>query len=119
MSFTVRIEWEGVEEMATNIQAYGDAVVRAVGQVADYFAPVMEAYAKEHAPWRDRSGNARQTLNAFVEDLSEEVVAIYLAHGMDYGKYLELRNQSRYAIVWPTIEAHLGEIEGMLRSVFS
>lgn len=118
MSFTVRIEWEGVEEMAANIQAYGDAVVRAVGQVADYFAPVMEAYAKEHGPWQDRTGNLRQTLNAFVEELSEEVVAIYLAHGMDYGLPIETRFQGRYSVIWPTIEAHLGEIEGVLHNVF-
>lgn len=119
MSFTVRIEWDGLDELGNAIVDYGERILEALRQVADYFEPVMEDYAKNNAPWTDRTGNARQMLNAFVEELSTEVVAIYLAHGMDYGKYLELRFQGRYAIIWPTIEAHLNPIREMLQEVFS
>ncbi|ACV64905.1 hypothetical protein Dtox_4238 [Desulfofarcimen acetoxidans DSM 771] len=52
------------------------------------FTGLLESYAKEHASWVDRTGHARQGIHAGVEDHGEEIV-LYLAHGKEYGSYLE------------------------------
>ena len=113
-----RVVWRGKVEMGQNCVLYGQKVIEAVRRVAAYFAPVMETYAKQHAPWTDRTGNARQSLNAWTEQLSQDVVALYLSHGVYYGVYLEYKYAGRYAIIWPTIQAHLDAIMQMLRGIF-
>jgi hypothetical protein len=117
---------------------YRDDVLYAVGQIATYFAPILEAHAKQHAPWTDRTSNARQALRGYKDghappspggenasdypdphDLARDVVAIYLSHGMNYGVYLEGSMQGRYAIIWPTIQEHLPAIRRMLQGIFA
>lgn len=115
---TARVEWRGIEAMIARLSVYENRVLWAVRAVAEYFAGVMEEYAKENAPWQDQTGNARQTLNTFVEEIGPEAVELYLSHGVDYGVYLEQRFGGRYAIIWPTIEAHLPAIERMLQEIF-
>lgn len=62
----------------------------------------MENYAKVNRPWTDRTGMARRTLNAYIEE-DKNVVRIGIAHGVDYGKHLELEHGKKYAILVPTI----------------
>lgn len=129
MGFT----WDGTDEqLIRNMDAYADAVLRAVRKVAEYFAPIIEAHAKEHAPWTDRTANARQSLHSFVEELAQDVVALYLSHGMEYGYWLEVKNPEqavnlpgvevemagRYAIILPTLEEHYEPIMKMLQDIF-
>lgn len=118
MSSNTRVIWEGAEEIEVRMTLFADKIIEAVRGVADYFQPILESYAKENASWEDRTGNARQSLHAWVEDLSKDVVALYLAHGMEYGVYLELRWGGKYAILLPTFEAHYQAITRMLREVF-
>lgn len=112
------MQWRGIEQMQRKMEEYGRRVLQAVHSVATYWTPVIEAYAKENATWTDRTGNARQGLRGFVEDLSETTVAIYLTHSVDYGVYLELEYQQRYAIIMPTLEAHYQPIKEMLNGIF-
>lgn len=111
--------WRGGVEMGRNCIIYGNKVIEAVNAVASYFAPVLETAAKQDASWTDRTGNARQSLHAWTEQLSKDVVALYLSHGVFYGKFLEYKYSGRYAIIWPTIQAHLAEILKMLQGIFS
>ena len=87
--------------------------MEAVYALVRYFEPVLENYAKAHRPWADRTGNARQTLFS-VSEMAGDVVRLYLSHGMEYGKWLELCNSGRYAIVMRTLEAHYGQVKRML-----
>jgi hypothetical protein len=105
--------------MFDRLQEYDGSVRRALHAVAEYFAPIVESYAKDNAPWIDRTGNARQGLTGSVQDISQTVVHLYLSHKMDYGVYLELKHSGRYAIILPTLEAHYGEIKKRLDSIFS
>jgi len=92
------------------------------------WAVTLENDAKVNAPWRDRTGNARQTLAGyavrvpqsgsvqavFVSDGERLLpwtydpgrggIALILRHGMSYGKQLELARQGRFAIVGPTLD---------------
>ena len=97
---------------------YQQKVMEAIRRIQLYWAAVFEQYAKENAPWTDRTANARQSLHTFVEDLAADTVALYLSHGMEYGLYLETRYAGAYAIIWPTIEAHIGAVRKMLQEVF-
>ncbi len=112
------VKWSGERQVVARLAVYEKKVLEAVRGVADYFAPVVEAYAKDHAPWKDETGNARQALHGFVEELGRDVVALYLAHGMDYGIFLERRWAGKYAIILPTLQAHYGEVAKMLEGIF-
>lgn len=107
------LEWDN----GIRFSPYGRAVKNVIVEVANYWKPILETAAKEHAPWTDRTANARQGLQALVDELANDTVVLYLAHGVDYGIYLETKYAGRYAIIWPTISEHLPRIFAMLQSV--
>jgi hypothetical protein len=113
-----RVEWTGDQQVKRNMAIYGMKVKQAVVAVANYFAPILETYSKQNAGWEDRTGNARQSLHAFVQVLSNDVVELYLAHGVFYGLFLEVRWSGKYSIIWPTLQAHLEDIRKMLQEIF-
>lgn len=58
--------------------------------------------AKQNAQWTDRTGHARQRLKG----TSGKILNGYrltLSHGVDYGMWLELAKEKRYAIIEKTI----------------
>ena len=63
----------------------------------------LQAKMKVNRPWTDRTGMAKATLNAKVSQPSQNIVRITLAHGVDYGIWLELAHEKNYAIIAPTI----------------
>ena len=95
--------------LVRNLGVYGKRLLTAVFDLAAYFAAKIEAYAKIHAPWTDRTANARQGLTARAFR-SATAVTIVLAHLMGYGIWLEVKNQGRYAIILPTLETHYGPL---------
>lgn len=68
------------------------------------FAARCERYMKDHAPWDDRTGSARDGLTAQGEFSFIEYTVV-LFHTVDYGIWLEIRWNGKYAIIQPTIEA--------------
>ena len=99
--------------LVAGLDAYEKRVMAAIAALAKYFEPVLESHAKEHAPWTDRTGNARQSLFS-VSELAEDVVTLYLSHGMEYGKWLELCHSGKYSIIMKTLQAHYGDIKAAL-----
>jgi hypothetical protein len=69
-------------------------------------AQEVENYAQEHAPWQDRTGDARSGLTAEARHRLNHYY-IDLFHTVDYGIWLEIRWDGRYAIIQPTLE-HFG-----------
>lgn len=65
------------------------------------------SYAKQNAPWQDRTGDARAGLDV---DVSESGGAVYiqLYHQVDYGLWLEVIQNGRFAIIMPTLEQFAG-----------
>lgn len=109
-------------ELARSLDEYGDKVLTAVGAVAQYIATQMQDSAKANAPWEDRTGNARSGLFGTSEvDFASKVVTIYLSHSaiLDYGIWLELANEGKYAIVMSTMEGHYDQLMSLLRDVFA
>ena len=70
----------------------------------------IEKDAKQRAPWTDRTGQARLRLSAYVTEINPGVCEITLAHGVDYGIYLELAHEKRYATIMPSIERNSSKI---------
>ncbi len=105
--------------IARNAEKYGDKVLAAVQAVAEYMSQKIEDYAKVNAPWTDRSGNARKLLRGEVDRMAEDMVVIYLIQGVDYGKWLELCNGGKYAIIMKSLEAHYHEVMAMMRRLLA
>lgn len=86
----------GRAEMALNLYATNAALK-------------LQNYARNKAPWTDRTGHARQRLTGTTSRISSGY-RITLAHGVDYGKWLELAHEKKYAIIQPTILVNSNEI---------
>ncbi len=66
-------------------------------------AQEIESKMKINRPWTDRTNMAKALLSANVSQPNETTLRITLAHGVDYGIWLELANEKNYAIIAPTI----------------
>ena len=116
MGFTWKVPPEkAFPELAT---AYTRAIDAAVLQLANSYAPEIAAWMKQNAPWTDRTGNARQTLDSEVIELAHSIV-IAFGHGVDYGKYLENSNAGKYAIIGPALDYFAPRIWADVRGLFS
>lgn len=77
----------------------------------------LESYAKENRPWTDRTNLARQTLKGSVEK-KPFGFRISLSYGVDYGVWLELAHEKRYAIVEPTIRLKSQDVIKGMNNLF-
>jgi hypothetical protein len=111
------MKWRGDADVKRRMQQYGDDCKAAIVGLAEQFRAEIEADAKVEAPWEDRTANARQTLFSEVESEPGRTT-IYLSHEMDYGVYLELNNDGRYAIILPTLEKFYPIIQADLKELF-
>ena len=87
----------GLERM----QNKSDAAIRAFAETGGL---KMQSYAQQNAKWTDRSGAARQRFKSGVER-RESGYWIRLSYGVDYGIWLELAHEKKYAILPETIRA--------------
>lgn len=96
----MRFEWIVSPEQAFGAlyDDYARRIYRGIEAIFKRRAPEIEAWMKANAEWADRTGNARQSLYTDVETLLTEI-ALVMDHGVEYGKWLELAHQGRYAIV--------------------
>lgn len=89
----------------------------AIQGVLESYRGEMERYMKENAPWRDRTGTARQNLHASLI-VSNEKMTITLGHGVEYGVYLEYAHGGKYAILRPTADVFREKIIKDIKSIF-
>lgn len=98
--------WENLDVLTSNVFKVADGCHEARKSVADRLAEDMVAYAKAYASWEDRSGDARNELHGLALDYPNEFISrAYLAHGVDYGIWLEVRWGGQFAIIARTIAA--------------
>lgn len=82
-------------------------------------AAKMQNEAKQNAPWTDRTGNARASIQAQGPQYDKDVVRFYLTIMVFYGRYLELSRGGRYAIIWPTVESNRMDVIKNIRGALS
>lgn len=75
----------------------------ALALYADTVTKDMEGYAKTNREWTDRTSHARNALNGNVQDMGN-AKRCNISHGVDYGIYLEICNEGKYAILEETVD---------------
>jgi hypothetical protein len=78
-------------------------------QAMEDLAPEVLAYAQFNAPWTDRTGLAREGLDVEVYEEFGFVI-MDLFHTVDYGLWLEVIQNERFATIMPTLETYAAEI---------
>jgi hypothetical protein len=74
-----------------------------VHEIVRGMAREVQEYAQANAPWEDQTGDARDGLTAQA-NFEFTKYTIVLFHTVDYGIWLEIRWNGRYAIILPTLE---------------
>lgn len=104
MKFDLSKMEQGFERLAIRT----DASVRVL---AEQGATKMQNSAKANAKWETRTGQAKRNLKG---DVATTLYGyrIILSHGVNYGIWLELANNKKYAIIPQTIR-YVGTFEIM------
>lgn len=89
---------------------YESRLKAALFLLADTSSKKMEAWAKQNARWTDRTSNARQTLKGEALWESDVILLCLVKHGVDYGIWLELAHEKRYAILEEAVAAYRDEL---------
>ena len=92
-------------------------VTAAIQMYCETVSKVFEKYAKENRPWTDRTSRARQGLTGYVET-TVSGFKIVIAHTVDYGLWLELAHEKKYAILEPTVRLKSTEALSGLKTLF-
>lgn len=92
----------GLSSLRRTIKHYENATAREIQQLSRHLAEQMELTAKINAPWTDRTGSARRTLQGFA-GLIDENIYIGVAGNMPYSPDLEYGYREKYAILRPTV----------------
>lgn len=100
---SLKLDW-GNSKLSKNLYKMENKVGAALLMYMSTKASEVESYMKRNRPWTDRTGMAKATLNTSVSQPSKTVLRMTLAHGVDYGIWLELAHEKNYAIIEPTIK---------------
>lgn len=117
----ITVKWiNPIEDLQKSIVQYGDRVIVAILSIAQYIATKAQNEMRHNAPWTDRTGNARNALFSMAQMASTDLVIIYLSHGsaIEYGIMLETGYGMKYAIIVPTMQRLLPQLENMLKQLF-
>lgn len=90
-------------KLVDSLSGMEDKFQLALEAYADTSAKKLEGYARENARWQNRTGDARRRLTGDYIRVSNGV-KLRLAHGVNYGKWLELALEKKYSIIPETIE---------------
>lgn len=95
-------EWHNLTQLMNQPEDFGAELLAMTNAHLEELAQEIEDYAKENAPWTDRTGDARNMLHSIYRQ-GRDVFEIDLAHGVQYGFFLENYNGGEFAIIQPTL----------------
>lgn len=104
----LRFDLSGMISGLADCESRADIAIR---MLAEQGALQLQNSARENRKWTDRTSHARQRLTGYVGKIPEGY-RITLAHGVDYGIWLELAHEKRFSIIPQTIE-YVGTFEIM------
>ena len=105
--------------LGKNLDRMAERAGAAILLYAGTKAKVIEGDMKVNRPWTDQTGQAKATLNTSVSTPDAETVRITLAHGVDYGIWLELAHEKNFAVIAPTINRFAPEIVEDLQGIMA
>lgn len=100
-----------ISNLTTGLKNLSTRSEMAIRILAEQGGMKLQNFARENRKWTDRTGHARQRLTGGCEVMGS-VYRIYLAHGVDYGIWLELAHEKRFSIIPQAIE-YVGTFEIM------
>ncbi|MHC1681390.1 MAG: hypothetical protein AB6733_00255 [Clostridiaceae bacterium] len=113
MSDGISIDMKGLDEVLRNLKEFTPKLKAALALDAQNIIAEMEEWAKNNAIWTDRTAHARQFLKSTVKWNNSDELMVALSHQVDYGVYLELCNEGKYAILENAIQQYAPQfIEG-------
>lgn len=83
-----------VEQLDTKARAKAG-----ITEIAEQASVKMREYAQKNRRWTDRTGYAKMLLQSVVATVGKKEIQSIVAHGVDYGVYLEYSFNRRYAIL--------------------
>lgn len=107
-----------IDDLVNGLADFDDKMKVAISIYADAAGEKLEAEAKDNAPWTDRTGLSRETIEGGNEWDGDECY-IYVAGNTDYFPFLELCHDKKYATLKPSLDKLSPEIikgmENLLR----
>lgn len=103
---SLQLKIEGLEAVVKKLQGISPRIKKALLADARNVSKQMETWAKNNAPWTDRTGLARANLKAHVSFDNTDTLMMSLSHHMYYGVFLELCNAGKYAILESAINQY-------------
>ena len=97
----IEAEFDG-KELRQNLRVFDKKLQRAVGAVVDRRAALTTGWLKANARWTDRTGAARSGLVA-IPRTTEKFAEIFMAYSVNYGIWLEVAHNRKWAILGPAI----------------
>lgn len=116
MAFTLKYD---ESKLNKNLDKMSEKMGALVLMYAATKASELEGKMKLNRPWTDRTNMAKMTLSARVSQPDIKTVRITLAHGVDYGIWLELAHEKKYAIIAPTIREESPRVVEDLKNLMS
>ena len=113
-----RIDYNG-SDLNKNLDKMGMKLGAVILMYSSTKASEIQAKMKMNRPWTDRTGMAKALLSAKVSQPDANTVRITLAHGVNYGIWLELAHEKNYAIIAPTIQEEGPRIVDDLNNLMS
>lgn len=109
-----------ITDLEKKLNSYSRKADAAIKMFADTTSQTLASDCREQAKWTDRTGLARKSIRGDVKDLPNGY-RIEVAYGVDYGLWLELANEQKYAIIEPTIRLTspyiINDLEGLLNKM--
>jgi hypothetical protein len=129
--------------ISKGVVGYGKKIEAALYAIASKWGQDVQDEARIDARWTDRTGNARSGIfyavdglglgtligevsaeaktlmkDTSVEQGSDKVLIVVVSHTVFYGKFLELIQGGKYAIIMSTIERNLPRLENLVKNIF-
>jgi len=101
MVIDMSIKW-GKDTLRPSLAEFDKKAEKAILMVFQYWAVKASSEMRQNAKWTDRTGNARNGLQAIGAGVDGRFILNFV-HTMDYGVWLEIRWSGRYAIIGPTM----------------
>ena len=117
----IKINYNG-SSLSSNLDKMSTKLGAVVLMYSATKASEIESKMKINRPWADRTGMAKALLSARVSRPDTSTIRITLSQGVNYGIWLELAHEKRFAILAPTVRDEgpklvddLGNLMGRLK----
>lgn len=111
------VTWNA-SEMTARIAQIDHTAEAAISAAMEYHASRGLTWARQNAPWTDRTTNARNSLFSRASRAGKKFQIVF-GHGVPYGVWLEVRFAGRYSIIRPTVQHEAPEVMTTVATMLS